>query len=214
MGLVDNQIEWMRKRKYYGPFELNALIIEAHTADETFNEGQMISTPRDETVCLQEVVSYGIVGILFAAADLIYPRIQCPWDLDPRHPVGFRLNFTQTAAVTTDVTWILKVGTDKKDALIQAQDATTIAALDTPIAAKGVIAANMNLWTARGIKNDIGLSRSEVEDGAAIRMELEADTLGVGVTVLTLLGIEMDYVPHRTVGVGSEYDRSLLHTGA
>ena len=213
-SIQTQHIAYIRKRKRYSIWELNGLIIGA--VDEggaaTPGEGELITPPRDTNSFLFELADYGIVGLKYAAADdLAYFFVPCPYDLDPDYEVGFRVNFTQSAAVSTEVTWILLVGTDKADAVIQAEDAAGIVALDTALAVKAAGgSAYENLWTPRGIKLAIGLTRTEIVKGALIRFSLEAQALGVGIANLTLLGLEMDYVLTNTTGPGAVSDQPLL----
>lgn len=213
-SIQTRHIAYIRKRKRYSIWELNGLTIKA--IDEggavSHGEGAVIHPPKDVNSFLFELSDYGIVGLKYAAADdLAYFYVPCPYDLDPDYAVGFRVNFTQSAAVSTEVTWILLVGTDKSDAVIQAEDAAGIVALDTVLAGKSAGgSAYENLWTPRGIKNAIGLTRTEIGKGALIRFSLEAQALGVGIANLTLLGLEMDYVLTNTSGYGSTSDTELV----
>ena len=136
-------------------------------------------------------------------------------DLDPDFEIGFRINWTQISAVSDGTTWVLRVGVDKKDAVMLAEDAAGIAVLDTVIAEKDAGGAALkNLWTSRGIKDDIGLTRAEIEDGGIIRMSLEAEVVDTGQDEVIMLGLEIDYSPQRCIGEGSNIDSSLISTAS
>lgn len=215
--IQDRNIDWLRKRKRYGPLELNGLITAAvaEGGTDTFTEGELLQNPKASSKTapdffLREVADYGIVGLGCAEGDIIYGNIPCPYDLDPNFSVGFRLQFTQSEAVSVGVTWLLKVGVDKAGAVIQAEDAAGIAALDTALTEKNAGgSAWEKLWTSRGIKNSIGLTRAEILDGADIRLYIEPDTVDATIDNVTLIQLEIDYVPIKTQGAGAEHDLPL-----
>lgn len=206
--IVDKVIDWARKRKYWSVHELGMMITGAHTADETFNEGEILSAPRDEAnVFLLEISDYGIVGFQIAAADdddgqLCYGYTRCPNDLDPTFPVGFKIHWTQSAAVTVGVTFKLEIGTTLVGAAIKAEDGLTV--LDTVIAESNAGGAWYNQMSPRGIKNSIGLTRAQIEAGAMLSFGFEADVIDATIVNCTLLGLEMDYIPIKCEAQGSE----------
>ena len=68
-NVADKNMMWLRKRKFWGPIELNGLWTAAHTMDETFNAGEIIVPPRGGTgMFLMEVSDYGIVGLQYSVA--------------------------------------------------------------------------------------------------------------------------------------------------
>lgn len=203
-SIRDEHIEYLRKRKYWNTFELGSLITAAHTADETFDEGKILTNPTDETVHQQEIGALGIVGVNISEdattdGNFFYGFRRCPIDLDPNHEVGFRINWSQASAVTDGTTFVLKVGVDKVGAAFQA---VGLAALNTVLAESNAGGAWYNQWTSRGVKNAIGLTRAEIEAGAIIRFNIEADIVDTGQDKVTILGIEMDYAPRLTIGTG------------
>ena len=213
MGIRDANIEWIRARKYYNIWELNCLISRA--VDEggatAHAEGEIIGSPLNAATAtlLREVSTLGIVGLGFEAdGDLIQGAIILPSDLDPKYEVGFKINFTQSTTNTTGVTWILTYKVIAPNVAI----ATSATALDTVIAEKNNPAATafLNLWTSRGIAkaSSLGLTRTNLEAGTMLVLKLEMDEQDTCDNV-TLLGIEMDYVPIRTIGNGVEYDCPL-----
>ena len=218
--ITDVDIEWKRKRKRWDawPDLATGLIVAAvtETGSDAFAEGELIQSPNAASkvapdVSLLEVSDYGLVGIQFLDdADLMFFCKQMPYDLDPTYDIGFRLNYCQTDAGVTTTLWKLSVGFDKKDAVLQAEDAAGIAALDTVIAAKASAGAALeNLWTARGIRSAPSFLLSDVEDGMLIRFTLELDTTNDNDAHI-LLGLEMDYVAKRTYKINKE-DSELGH---
>ena len=211
-GLSDRNFNRMRKRVYWNTLELGSLITAAHTENETFDEGKILTNVTDETVHQQELGGLAIVGINICEGptddgNFFHGWRRVPYDLDPKFPVGFRVNWSQASAVTDGTTFVMQTGVDKKDAAFQAITAYT--ALDTILAESNAGGASYNQWTTRGIRTAIGLTRSEIEDGAILRMEVEADVVDTGQDKVTILGIEMDYVQQTCQGIGSESDRPL-----
>ena len=206
----DNNIDYYRKRLYLDYWNLHGLISKADGGATTFAEGEIINSPTDTGVTLKEISTLGIVGLDFAAGgDILLGCIRCPLDLDPQWPVGFRLNWCGSAgaAANRGVTWIMLLDAIKKGVAL----ATATTALDTPFVESLNTVALGNEWTARAIKNKIGLSRAEIEDGAQLSFSLECDIIDSG--TCGLLGIELDYVPVLTIGGGSNYDRPTLSSG-
>lgn len=214
--LQDRDIAWTRKRKVYGPLDLNGLITVAiaEGGASSFAEGKVLQNPVAASktapdVYQQEVSTFGLVGLGFSAAgSFITGFIPVPQDLDPRYKVGFRVNWTSTGA-SGNATFLTSVKSIKKGVAI-ANAATTTDDLNTAHGASTQTGANHNVWTARGIKNTLGLSRTDIENGALLSLRLELDAVTtLGATSVTFLGLEMDYVPIKTVGSGSEIDRPL-----
>lgn len=201
-------ILWRRKRKYFDIFQIGNFITPALTGGaNTLAQGAAQIQPKDATVFPFEVNDYGIVGAVMAADDLIYPRLPVPLDLDPAFPVRFRINFTQSAAVSVGVLWILLQGIDKKDATMLAEDAGGIAALDTALVEKNAGgAAWENLYTDWGVRTSIGLTQEEIVNGAMFRCSLELQTVDGTIADPTLLGLEMEYTCQRILGAGQSQE--------
>jgi len=212
--LQDQAIDWIRKRKVWSYWELKGLISAALTAgagSEAFAEGGIIQSPTDSGVVLGEISTLGIVAAKFSAAgDIMLGEVDLPYDVDPNYPVGFRINWSGpgTAGAGVGVTWILLHKVIKKGAVFSAGDV----ALDTVFGESLITIANGNEWTSRGIKKRLGLTRKDVEDGAALSLSIEADIIDAG-TFAHLLNLEMDYVPITTVGSGCHTDRPLFTNG-
>lgn len=217
----DQNIDYIRKRLFIGPFDFNALITPAVTAgagSEAFGEGELLQNPTSSgeitapDINLKEIGSTNIVGLGFSAAgDIVKGSIKVPYDLDPKWPVGFRVNFTNNNASAGTATFILLVEPFKKDV---AFSATVDNALDTVIGISASTAQLINKWTGRGIKRSIGFTRQEVLEGARLGLSLELDAVAtIAATDVVLLGLEMDYVPAIAEGNGCLVDRALFHTG-
>jgi len=215
----DQNIDWIRKRHVWSYWELKGLITPAadFATATVFDEGELLQNPTAGTkttpnVSLGEIGTLGIVGALFAAAgDILLGEVDLPYDLDPKFPVGFRINWSAvgTPDSAIGVTWILLEKVIKKNVAFTAADV----ALDTVFGESLLMASNGNHWTSRGIKKALGLSRKDIEDGAALSLSIECDILDSGVTVPKLLALEMDYVPILTVGNGCHTDRGLFTHG-
>lgn len=208
--LHDSNMSWRRKRIRWDAWpDLATGLIPATVSEsgsDEFIEGELIQAPRAASktapdISLLEVSDFGLVGIHFLDdADEMFFCKQLPYDIDPRHDIGFRINYCQTNAGTDDTLWKLKVGFDKKDVVIQAEDASTITVLETVLVVKASGGAALeNLWTARGIRAATNtelaaISNDDVDDGVLMRFNLELDATNAN-DVHILLGIEMDYCP-------------------
>ena len=220
MGMRDQHIESIRKRIYYGPFDLHALIIAAvdEATTNAFAEGELLQNPDAASkvapeIFMREVATFNISGLAFSAAgSLINGAFRVPYDLDPKFPVGFRVNFSSLDG-SGSATFILLLKTIAKGAAFVVKGSVTTA-LDTLLGLNSVTIANGNEWTRRGILNKTGLSRDAIEEGANLGFTLELDAVsGILATDITLLGIEMDYAVQQTVGQGNLLDRPTKSTG-
>lgn len=220
MGMRDQHIDSIRKRIYYGPFDLHALIIPAvdEATTQAFAEGELLQNPDAASkvapeIFMREVATFNITGLAFSAAgSLINGKIRVPYDLDPKFPIGFRVNFSSLDG-SGSATFILLLKTIAKGAAFVVKGSVTTA-LDTLLGLNAVTIANGNEWTRRGILNKIGLSRDAIEEGANLGFTLELDAVsGILATDITLLGIEMDYAVQQTVGQGNLLDRPTKSTG-
>lgn len=185
-----------RKAKFYTPFQMNA-ILEATGVIGTFNDAAAVPAVIASGV--------GMGGFLMAASDLITGMIPCPMDLDPNFPVGFRVHYSgdHDGSGSATTSWILLQGAVVEGGAI----ATPTAALDTVIAlldaystTAGDTATTTDALyqvTGRGIRNSIGLTRSQVVNGALITISLELDAVA-NFTSVNFLFLEMDYVARRT----------------
>lgn len=205
----DTTFNRFRKRVYWNTFELGGLITAAHTADETFAEGKILTNPTDESVHQQEVGALAIVGVNISEdattdGNFFYGWRRCPYDVDVKFPVGFRINWSQSSDVTDGTTFVLKFGVDKVDAAFQA---VGLAALTVVLAESNATGDWENQWTSRGVKNPIGLTRAEIEAGAILRFNIEADVVDAGQDKVTILGLEMDYVQQISPGTGAQGDK-------
>jgi len=208
--ISDRNVGWIRKREYYTYYDLRSLITRAETG--TLTEGQILANPVDTSLAMLEISTLGLVGITFTAAGkLLQGIMKLPTDLDPGYPVGFRVNWSNTgaAAAGRGVTWLLLADAIKKGAVFAA--ATT--ALNTVIAESLVTIANGNEWSPRGIKNNLGVTRGDIEDGVNLSIVLEADVVDASVAGVNFLGIELDYAVCACVGSGNEIDNPLSASG-
>lgn len=208
MGLTDNHIDWMRKRIWLTADDIQGVQYDDATILKTAGTTQ------------QEKVA-GFSAFEMAAGELIYGYIPVPYDVDPRHELGFRVVWSADPTdASCSVTWLLLVDTVKKGFAYSA--ATT--ALDTVIAAnaydnEGAAAAGAAddkiQVTSRGIKNSLGLTREQIETLAFLTFSIESDAVtGCDGNVCRFMGIFMDYMPMLCVGPGNEVDGSLSYTGA
>ena len=215
MGIRDNQIDWIRKRIVYGPLDLNGLIFPAvnEGGAQVFTEGELFQNPKAVSkvapeIMLREVGALGLVGLGYdAVGDVILGYIHIPFDMNPDFPVGFRVNFTTNDSTSGTASFILLTETIKKDVALTA---TINDALDTIIPLLSAVNTSFNAWSGRGIATSLGLTRKDVEDGAILEISLELDAVATSTAAeIVFLGLEMDYVPQKTIGSGSELDAPL-----
>lgn len=200
MALSDKHIGWMRKRKYWTPYDLLSVvgggtddIVVAHTTAVLVTE-------------LTASANIGIAGLdVSTDGELIVGMVRCPYDLDPAHEVGFRVAYCVDANGASTVDWlILQAAIANGIAL-----AVPSAALDTVIAAKTVGSTdNLLTWSGRGIRNAIGITRVQIEDGAFLTFSIEMNA-ATNITAVFFLGLEMDYAPQRCSGIGNNNDAPL-----
>jgi hypothetical protein len=208
-GLSDKHINYMRKRKWLDPYSILGL-------GPNGTDGiTLISSTLDVSETLVQLSSFGFNALKMSAdAGSIGGALPCPYDLDPKFPVGFAVWWAMDhdGSGTGAATWILLQGTVKRGIVI----AAATAALDTVLVAD-TNTTNLNAAavtdyllqvTPRGIRNSIGLTRAEIEEGALITLDLEMDAAD-NETNIYLLGIMMDYAPMLCQGIGSEADAPL-----
>ncbi len=211
-GLGDKQIQWMRKRLWLPLPYINALGNDA-TSGVTLAAGL-----DDLTELWAELSDFGF-GALKMTADnkVVSGALPCPYDLDPKFEVGFKVHWTgDVTGSTAEVTWLLLQDVTKRGvALAKASTAlNTILVSDPNHDANGAASATDYLYqsTPRGIRNSIGLTRANIEEGALITFNLEQAS-ATAETNIYLMGIEMDYVAQLCVGVGSEIISPLTSVG-
>lgn len=211
MGIRDQRIDWIRKRLWITGYGMQGIGLNA----ETDASLQAFETTG---VTLEELTNIGIGSLIMTDGEFLNGAIVCPYDLDPGWPIGFRVCYTldHDGAGAATVDWILLVDSIKSGAAI----AVPSTALDTVIAQDSYVGTDgttsttdwLLQFTARGIKDSIGLTRVDIEAGAFIAFKLEMDA-AVNETSVRFLGLEMDYVPFKTQGEGSHIDKPLQHDG-
>lgn len=198
----DHNIAWIRKRKYFSWTELHNLI-EAAGVLSTNNDASQLPTLTAQT----------LTGIALVSAENFDAWVPCPYDLNPAFPVGLRVRYAPT--VTTPATLTTLTLTALLDAIISnglIALATTV--LNTVLGSQtygpntaGVV-SNLFTYSSRGIKNTLAITRTQVEAGAWLAMRVTPSAF-VNVATFKLLGIEIDYVPIKCQGQGSELDAPL-----
>lgn len=219
MGLQDQRIDWVRKRRYWSYLDLRGLIFPAidEAGAQAFTEGELLQNPTSASVVapdinLYEVSTLGIVGLYFTAAGtVLFGAINLPSDLDPAYPVGFRINWSGVGTVAADkgVTWILNTAAIKKGMPFALGDI----AGDVLFGESLINGNDRNEWTARQIRRALILTRLDIENGVQLSLSLELDIIDAGITFVKLLGLEIDYVPITTLGNGCHTDRPLSTMG-
>ena len=216
----DTQIDSIRKRLYLRPLDLNALIGIAinEGGAANYTEGQILQNPDAASktapeVFQKEVSSFNITGIGFSATgSVINGTIKTPYDIDPKWPIGFRVNWTSTSG-SGSATWALLTRNTVKGAALVVKG-SILTALNTVFPASAVTVANGNEWSARGILNKLGLSRDQIEEGAHLQFTLNLSAVvTIAASSITFLGLEMDYVPVLTIGQGTHTDRPQKSSG-
>ena len=208
MALQDRNMDWMRKRLWIPPWYMGGL-----GSDGTNGVTLVADLESNDQVWL-ELSSFGYGAVKFTADNkLISGFIPCPYDLDPKFPVGFAIHWTAVSTGSTcEVTWLLLQNAVNRGIVL----AKATAALDTILVSdptttdKDVASATDLLYqvTERGVRNDIGLTRAQIEEGAMITLNLEQAS-ATAETNIYYIGMMMDYVPQLCQGIGKEADAPL-----
>lgn len=163
-----------------------------------------------------EYSTFGFGGFHIQTAGDIYSTfLRCPYDVDPAHAIGFKVNFVSGSSTAADIfDWIILA--DFKAVAVALLAPTTV--LDTVVDIAGTLGtatADLNSWSSRGVKNSGFLTRDEIEAGAAIMFSVELDSTqsALASEELHFLGCELDYVPLKTRGLGRGNDALLAATG-
>lgn len=224
----DQNIDWMRKRiSLLGAIRDNLTVAAVNEAGSAaFTIGELLqnadeATPATPDIFLRNAVDISqawLTGIGFnAAGDIATCKIICPYDLDPSYPIGFRVAFINdslTAGSLLFKIWLSALW-DTVNGLIKPDTSAT--ALDTVLATTTVTSIFMG-FTSRGIKKNLfNATRAVIESETvppilAIGIELDTVTTIAAADVI-LTDLIMDYVPQKTVGNGSLFDRPLKSTG-
>jgi len=193
----------MRKRLWLNPYTMMGV-----QGNEATTGAAHVASCDDLTELVDEISDFGFPGVILTAdGKYIGGYVPCPHDLDPKFEVGFQVHWTgDVTGSTAEVTWILLQNAVKRGVVL----ATPTAALDTVLVsdpnsdADGDAAATDYLYQVsdRGIRNSIGLSRPNIEEGALITLQLEQQS-ATAETAIILLGIMMDYMPMQTQGIGN-----------
>ena len=209
--IQDHRIDWMRKRIRLTPYDMQSILDDATSGvpASAFTGG----------VLLLEIGTLGFISCSMVAGEFLKGIYPVPSDLDPQFPVGYRVHYTVDHDGSGDATvsWIL-LNSFIGEGVVIADPAT---ALNTPIplldayttdAGVSVTTDFLYQVSGRGIDNDIGLTRTQIETGALMGTSLEMDAMA-NATDVRLLWLEMDYVPMKTLGAGSNLDRALQSDG-
>jgi hypothetical protein len=199
--ISDANIDWARKRLWLTPDTMQGVDCALGQAGETAG------------VTPAELTNIGMNSWIMTDGELMNGYIPCPFDLDPKHEIGFKVCWTMDFnAGTPSAKWILLVGTEKEGQAIS----VPATALDTPIADDSYVtdagaagAADWLLqWTSRGIWKSTGLTKEDIQNGAFLTFKLEMDK-ATAETTIRYIGMMMDYCPWKTLGLGCEVDRPL-----
>lgn len=209
MGQRDSNIDWLRK----------SLMIYYYGSNGIFETTDTIGSGIDAAVFPSELGSLGFSPIIMTAGDQLPIMVRVPKDVDPQFPIGYRVHWTALHDNDGDAaaTFTLLTRVCKKGVAIAAAAAAldTVLVSDNYVNDSGVQSVTDHLYqiTARGIDNSLGITRKDIETGALLLLYLESTTIDADITTLYLIGLEMDYVPWKTEGQGSNYYRPELHTG-
>jgi len=210
--IQDQRIDWMRKRLFLTALDIQGI--------DTGKVGTAVTSAWETAgVTADEVTNVGMGTYIMTDTELLNGYIPCPYDLDPKFNIGFGVHWTAdhdgTGALTSS--WILLQDAIKIGEVI-ALPATALNTIIPLLSAyndeNGVTTVTdfRIQKTGRGIRDDIGLNRAQIEAGAFITFKLELDA-AINETSIRFIGLEMDYVPMMTVGNGPHTNRPLQSNG-
>jgi hypothetical protein len=184
-----------RKSKFYNAHALNAII------------GSGATDVGVETVGVTQgelPTNLGVQGNIMTAGEFLVGLTRVPNDLDPKHPVYFRVVFSSTNTGSAGITWIALVKFTKNEVALVAPG--SLSALDTVIGEKNTSASKAAVATGWGKLNNTGIQRTDVEDGAMLQVRLESDVIDAGHSALHFVGLEMSYTPIEFEGPGVDLE--------
>lgn len=201
--ITDHNMAWVRKRKYYSWTELHNLA-----------ESAGVLRANNDATQLPTITVQTLSGIALATAENFDGWFPCPQDLNPAFPVGLRARWTAnvtTPALATLVTLTALLNAIADRGLIAVATSALNTVLGSQVyAVTASVVSGLFAYSTRGIKNSIGLTREQIEAGAwlAVRLTPSAYT-NIVAGQFFLLGLEIDYVPIKLIGAGSELDAPL-----
>lgn len=159
-----------------------------------------------------EFSSFGFGGFHVRNAGDLYTTYQrVPIDVDPAFEIGVKVNYISGSSTAADIfDWIALLDFSANKVALKAPTSVLDAVIDVA-GTLGTATASLNRWSSRGVKNRGFVTRAEIEDGALFTLSVELDSTQSALSSeeLHFLGVEIDYVPLKTLGYGSEYDRPL-----
>lgn len=171
-------------------------------------------TPPTQTLAVAGSGFYGL-KLTAAAGTATEGVMQVPQNADPNFDLGFRLAFVgNTAASTvTSYSWIMLMRRLDPGSAI---GGATTGALDTPWtlaqAAPASGSRDTIQWTSRGIKNKGWATKAQLFAGCWFKFNVQLSAVGGTIDAsnfVTILGLEMDYMPMETRYPHSEVDGPL-----
>ena len=180
---------------------------------DTTYKAALLAGMADGIPAVDEVSTFEVCALrMDSDGDSVTHRMRIPVDVDPEFAMGFRINWTSGSSTVADTVSFIGLLDFKAEGVALAAPTT---ALDTAIALlDNVTGAWHNQWTARGVKDAYFLTREQIEAGAHMLMNIEMDAKASGLAeALFCLGLEIDYVPHKTVGSGSQSERPRTRVG-
>ncbi len=212
MGIRDNNIDWLRKTLFIPHIEFGL----HHDGSTPFN----LEGPLAAGTFLKELGSLGYVGLLMDAnGENVRVLRPLPKDIDPISPIGFRVHWTalHDGAGDAAATWTILTRVCKRGIAIAAAATAldTVVTIDQYTNDSNAQAVTDYLYqrSPRGIMNSLGITRTDIESGALLLVDVDLTTMDADFTECYLIGLEIDYVPWKTEGQGSNYNRPELHTG-
>jgi len=181
----DRNIDWARKRVYYGALDLQY----PKTAKDT---DETIVGAGTGDVILAEISTSGIVGWrLEATGDLIHDIKPLPWDFDSTQPLYIRVYWSSDSNTTTDDVTILAKYKKLSNGTAAAAGNT---ALDTAIPEDRLIAQYGIMKTGWGKINANKLTAGEMY---AWQFNVSATDVTIASEYIYFIGYELEYTPFK-----------------
>lgn len=194
LSISDNDISWMRKRVWITPYDMQAIVEATDTLGGSIDAGVIPTV----------VTTSGLVGWVMTDGQFLCGGIPLPNDIDPGHPLGFQIHWTADANGDCTADWILQYKFIMEGVVFARPTASLVPAIG--LADSHGSTDWSHAITSKGYAVTHGLTRSGIQDGGFMLLEVEMDA-AENETAIIFLGIMFDYSVQQCSGPGSVVDQ-------